>query len=155
VTRTIYAAEARVTGGRDHGRGRTPDGRLDVDLRLPQELGGEGDGVNPDQLLAVGYAGCFEAVMTVAARKLRIPVERVTDVAIDAKVMLISCDDGTFKLGAELDVELPSIQDLAQAAELVRAAHRICPYSKATRGNIDVAFRANGLPVTEREPVAA
>jgi osmotically inducible protein OsmC len=149
VTRTIYTAEARVTGGRDKGRGRTPDGRLDVALRLPRELGGDGDGVNPEQLLAVGYAGCFEAVMTFAAQKLKISVDRVTDVVIDAKVMLISCDDGTFKLGAQLDVELPSIEDPAQASELVRAAHRICPYSKATRGNIDVRFTVNGLPVTE------
>lgn len=72
----IYSAQARDTGGRENGRGRTPDGRLDVRLRLPRELGGDGDGVNPEQLLAVGYAACFEAVMELAARGLKIPEEQ-------------------------------------------------------------------------------
>jgi osmotically inducible protein OsmC len=155
MTRTMYTAEARVTGGRDEGRGRTSDGRLDVALRLPKELGGDGDGVNPEQLLAVGYAACFEAVMTAAAHKLETPDDEVADAAIDTKVMLISCDDGTFALAARLDVELPSIHDPEQAAQLVRLAHRMCPYSKATRGNIDVAFTVNGLPVTEVDGVAS
>jgi lipoyl-dependent peroxiredoxin len=155
MSRTMYTAEARVTGGRDDGRGRTSDGRLDVALRLPKELGGNGDGVNPEQLLAIGYAACFEAVMTAAARKLAIPDAEVADAAIDAKMMLISCDDGTFALAAQLDVELPSIHDPAQAAQLVRLAHGICPYSKATRGNVDVAFTVNGLAVTEVDGVAS
>jgi osmotically inducible protein OsmC len=141
----IYAAEARVAGGRDKGRGLTPGGELDVRLRLPEELGGDGDGANPEQLFAIGYAGCFEAVIKVAASRLGIPARHVSDVAIDAKVMLIPCDDDGFQLGAELDVELPSLDDPAKAAALVRAAHAMCPYSRATRGNIDVAITVNGV----------
>jgi osmotically inducible protein OsmC len=144
TTKALYTAEARVTGGREHGRGRTPDGALDVALRLPNELGGDGGGTNPEQLFAVGYAACFEAVIGFVAKRLRLAVD---DLAIESKVMLIPEGDGGFKLGAELAVELPSMEDPAQAAELVRAAHANCPYSKATRGNIDVAITANGAPL--------
>jgi lipoyl-dependent peroxiredoxin len=147
----VYTARARVTGGRDKGRGWTPGGELDVQLRLPQELGGDGDGANPEQLFAIGYAGCFEAAMTVAAQRVGIPVKQVTDVAIDATVMLVVSEDRAFKLRVELDVELPSIADPAKAAELVHATHGICPYSKAIRGNVEVATSVNGVALA-REP---
>jgi lipoyl-dependent peroxiredoxin len=141
MTTAIYTAQARVTGGRDHGRGRTPDGELDLQLRMPKELGGNGGGTNPEQLFAIGYAACLEAVMKLVARRMRIAVD---DVAIDSKVMLVPASEGRFELAVELAVELPSIGDPGQAAELVHTAHAICPYSNATRGNIDVALSVNG-----------
>jgi Ohr subfamily peroxiredoxin len=147
--RTLYTAQAHVTGGRQNGRGRTPDGELDVQLRAPRELGGEGGGANPEQLFAIGYAACFEAAMTIAAQRLRIPVEQVEDVAIDAKVMLIPTADRALKLGVALAVELASIDDPRQAAEIVRVTHGICPYSNATRGNVDVALSVNGVTLTD------
>jgi Ohr subfamily peroxiredoxin len=152
----VYTAYARVTGGRDDGRGRTPGGELDLRLRLPKELGGDGDGANPEQLFAIGYAACFEAAMTVAARRVGVPLGHVTDVTVDARVMLLAGRDGTFRLGAELDVELPSIDDAVTAAQVVRATHRICPYSNATRGNVDVATSVNGVALeSEAEPAVA
>src|SRR5512133_3297113 len=138
--RTLYTAQAHVTGGRQRGHGRTPDGELDVQLRAPRERGGDGGGTNPEQLFAIGYAACFEAAMTIAAQRLKIPVEQVDDVAIDAEVMLIPTEERALKLGVALAVELASIDDPQRAAEIVRVTHGICPYSNATRGNIDVAL---------------
>jgi lipoyl-dependent peroxiredoxin len=143
--RTLYTAEAHVTGGRQHGHGRTSDGELDVQLRPPRELGGQGGGTNPEQLFAIGYAACFEAAMTIAAQRLDIAVEQVGDAAIDSKVMLIPAGERALKLGVALAVALPSVEDPRQAADLVRVAHGICPYSNATRGNIDVALSVNGV----------
>ena len=143
--RTLYTAQAHVTGGRQRGHGRTTDGVLDVQLRPPRELGGEGGGTNPEQLFAIGYAACFEAAMAIAAQRLKVPVEQVADVAIDAKVSLIPTGERALVLGVELAVALPSVDDAEQAAALVRGAHAICPYSNATRGNIDVALSVNGI----------
>jgi lipoyl-dependent peroxiredoxin len=140
----FYTARAHVTGGREHGHGRTSDGLLDVQLRPAPELGGDGGGTNPEQLFAVGYAACFEGALMVAARRERLAVD---DVAIDSQVSLTATEDRRFVLGVELDVTLPSIDDPEQAIALVQAAHRICPYSNATRGNIDVKLTANGQPV--------
>jgi osmotically inducible protein OsmC len=145
MTKILYTAEAHVTGGRANGHGRTSDGALEVDLRLPKEMGGQGDGTNPEQLFAVGYAACFEGALGSVARRSR---EELGEVAIDSKVMLLPTDDRGFKLAVELAVSLPSIDDPAKAVELVRAAHQVCPYSNATRGNIDVALSANGQPVS-------
>jgi osmotically inducible protein OsmC len=144
--RAIYTASAHVTGGRVQGHGRTSDGALEVDLRAPVEMGGEGGGTNPEQLFAVGYAACFESAMGVAARRRR---QDISDVAIDAKVMLLPTEDRGFTLGIALAVRLPSVADAHEAVELVRAAHRVCPYSNATRGNVDVSLTANGLTVDE------
>jgi Ohr subfamily peroxiredoxin len=152
--RTLYTAQAHVTGGRRHGRGRTTDGALDVQLRAPRELGGEGGGANPEQLFAIGYAACFEAAMTVAAQRLKIPVERVDDVAIDARVMLIPSGERALKLGVAMAIELASIDDPRQAAELVRVTHGICPYSNATRGNVDVALSVNGIALRDEREAA-
>jgi Ohr subfamily peroxiredoxin len=152
-TRVIYTAEAHVTGGRADGHGRSSDGALEVDLRTPEEIGGSGGGTNPEQLFAVGYAACFESALGAVGRRLR---QEVGDVAIDSKVMLLPTEGRAYKLGVALDVSLPSVDDPDQAVELVRAAHQVCPYSNATRGNIDVSLTANGRAVQETsEPVAA
>ncbi|MFG2000863.1 organic hydroperoxide resistance protein [Spirillospora sp. NPDC048911] len=141
MSKPLYTAEAQVTGGRKHGHGRTADGRLEVDLRLPKEMGGDGDGTNPEQLFAVGYAACFGTVLS-GLGKLR--DVNADDAVVDATVGLVPVGDGTFKLSAELDVTLPSIESPDEAAELVRAAHGVCPYSRAVSGNIEVTLVANG-----------
>jgi Ohr subfamily peroxiredoxin len=140
----LYTAKAHVTGGRDEGHGRSDDGQLEVDLRLPKELGGEGDGTNPEELFAVGYAACFEGALKVVGRRAKADMG---DVAIDSEVSLSPNGQGGFVLGVGLNVTLPGIGDQAQAIELVRAAHAVCPYSLATRGNIHVLVTANGAPV--------
>jgi lipoyl-dependent peroxiredoxin len=150
-TRIIYTAEAHVTGGRAEGHGRTSDGALEVDLRVPEEMGGPGGGTNPEQLFAVGYAACFEGALGAVARRLRLDTG---DVAIDSKVMLIPGEDRTYKLAVTLAVSLPSVEDPEEAIGLVRAAHEVCPYSNATRGRIDVALTANGRHVDHDAPGA-
>jgi len=144
VGKIIYTAEAQVTGGRANGRGRTAGGELDIELRFPKELGGAGDGLNPEQLFAVGYAACFESTMALVAPRLQLSAE---DASIDSKVMLITREDAGYQLGVKLEITLPSVADPGQAAALVRTAHQICPYSNATRGNIDVEFVVNGTPL--------
>ena len=143
MAKVLYTAEAHVTGGRVAGHGRTPDGVLEVDLRTPSEMGGEGGGTNPEQLFAVGYAACFEGALAVVARRQKL---EVGDVEIDSKVMLVAGEDRVFTIAAELDVTLPSVEG-EDAVELVRAAHGVCPYSNATRGNIEVKLTANGAAV--------
>jgi lipoyl-dependent peroxiredoxin len=145
MTKSLYTAEAHVTGGRAAGHGRTADGVLEVDLRLPEEMGGQGGGTNPEELFAVGYAACFEGALGTVARRAK---QEVGDVAIDSKVSLVTTEDRAFTVAVELDVSLPSVDDPQQAVELVRAAHQVCPYSNATRGNIDVTLTANGQAVT-------
>jgi Ohr subfamily peroxiredoxin len=140
----IYTAEAHVTGGRADGHGKSSDGELEVDLRLPSEMGGEGGGTNPEELFAVGYAACFEGALGSVARREKL---ELGDVAIDSKVSLLPTEERGFKLAVVLDVSLPDVEDGARAVEIVAAAHQVCPYSNATRGNIDVALSANGQPV--------
>jgi osmotically inducible protein OsmC len=149
MTKPLYTAQARVTGGRQHGHGRTTDGALDVQLRPPTELGGDGGGTNPEQLFAIGYAACFEAAMLLAAQRARVPVEQVADATIDTKVMLVPAGERALKLAVELAVELPAVDDHERATEIVRTAHGICPYSNATRGNIDVALSVNGVALAD------
>jgi Ohr subfamily peroxiredoxin len=144
--KTLYTAEAQVTGGRIHGHGRTADGQLDVELRLPRELGGEGGGTNPEELFAVGFASCFESALGVVARRAK---AETGDVQIDSKVSLSPNGGGGFDLSVELDVTLPGVGDSQHAIDLVRAAHKVCPYSNATRGNIPVELTANGAPVED------
>jgi Ohr subfamily peroxiredoxin len=144
MANTLYTAGAHVTGGRAEGRGRSSDGALEVDLRIPAELGGPGGGTNPEELFAVGYAACFESALGVIGRRAK---AETTDAAIESKVSLSPNGKGGFILGVELDVTLPSVSDSATAVDLVRAAHEVCPYSNATRGNIEVALTANGEPV--------
>ncbi|HEY6761700.1 MAG TPA: organic hydroperoxide resistance protein [Baekduia sp.] len=143
MAKTLYTAEAHVTGGRADGHGKTSDGALEVDLRLPTEMGGQGGGTNPEELFAVGYAACFEGAIGAVARRAK---AETGDVAIDSKVSLHPNEAKGFDLSVTLDVTLPSVDD-AQAIELVKAAHQVCPYSNATRGNIPVTLTANGQPV--------
>ncbi|MFG2055619.1 organic hydroperoxide resistance protein [Micromonospora sp. NPDC048930] len=144
MTKVLYTAEARVTGGRANGHGRTADGQLDVRIRMPKELGGDGDGTNPEQLFAVGYAACFEAALALVGQRTGLVAD---DTTIDAKVMLLPIGQGRLKLAIELAVTLPSVPDAEQAADLVRTAHQVCPYSNATRGNVDVTLVVNGAPL--------
>jgi Ohr subfamily peroxiredoxin len=146
MAKVIYTAEARVTGGRAEGHGETSDGNLAVDLRLPRELGGQGDGTNPEELFAVGFAACFESALGVVARRRKL---EAGDVMVDSRVMLLPTEERGFKLAVELDVSLPSVEAPEAAVDLVRAADKVCPYSNATRGNIDVTLTANGRPVTD------
>ncbi len=141
--KVIYTAEAKVSGGRVAGHGRTSDGLLEVEIRIPPELGGDGDGTNPEQLFAVGYASCFENALAAVARRRKLEVD---DVEVESKVSLVTAEERAFTIAVELAVKLPSLEEDA-AVDLVRAAHKVCPYSNATRGNIDVALSANGAPV--------
>ena len=140
MAKILYTANAHVTGGRD-GHGRTADGELDVDLRVPKEMGGAGGGTNPEELFAVGYAACFESALAAVARRRRLEAGEVT---IDSAVSLLPTGDGGFKLAVTLDVSLASVSDRDEAAELVRGAHHVCPYSNATRGNIEVDLLLDG-----------
>ena len=144
MARVLYTAEATVTGGRAAGHGRTQDGKLEVDLRVPEELGGDGGGTNPEQLFAVGFASCFESAIGVIGRRQKAEVD---DVSVDSRVSLLPTEERGFTLAVELDVTLPQVDDADRAAEIVTAAHKVCPYSNATRGNIDVALKANGRAV--------
>jgi osmotically inducible protein OsmC len=142
MAKTVYTAQATVTGGREHGHGRTSDGALDVQLRPP--TGSEEPGTNPEQLFAVGYAACFEGALGVVGRRERMDLG---EVSIDSSVSLITTEDRGFTVGVELDVTLPGVDDAEQAKSIVAAAHQVCPYSNATRGNIEVTLSANGQPV--------
>jgi lipoyl-dependent peroxiredoxin len=144
VTKVIYTAEAHVHGGRREGHGRSSDGELEVDLRAP----GSGGGTNPEQLFAVGYAACFESALRSLARGRRV---QVGDVSVESRVDLVASEDGQYDLAVGFDLTLPDLGDDELAAELVRAAHAACPYSRATRGNIDVALSVSGKPVSLSE----
>ena len=141
MSKPIYTAEATVTGGRAEGHGQTSDGALDVQLRMPTEMGGAGGGTNPEELFAVGYAACFEGALGVVGRRER---AEVGDVSIDSRVSLFPTEERGFKLAVELDVTLPQVTDSEQAKRIVAAAHQVCPYSNATRGNVEVALSVNG-----------
>lgn len=134
--KTLYTAEALATGeGRD-GHGRTSDGKVDVALSIPKEMGGAGIGTNPEQLFAVGYAACFHSALRLVARQ---DGADVSDSTVGSRVSLGSNDTGGFVLAVELEITLPNVDhDTAQA--LAEKAHQVCPYSNATRGNIDVVL---------------
>ncbi|MFY9960274.1 organic hydroperoxide resistance protein [Pseudomonas sp.] len=130
----MYIAEAKSTGGRDGGS-RSSDGKLEVKLSTPKELGGAGgDGTNPEQLFAAGYSACFIGALKFVAgqQKKALP----TDSSITAKVGIGQIPGG-FGLDIDLDINLPGLEQ-AEAQALVDAAHQVCPYSNATRGNVDV-----------------
>jgi osmotically inducible protein OsmC len=134
--KTLYTAEALATGeGRD-GHGRTSDGKLDLDLATPPELGGSGNGTNPEQLFAIGYAACFHSALRLIARGEKADV---SDSAVGARVSLGQLDNGGFGLAVELEISLPNL-DHDSAQRLTEKAHQVCPYSNATRGNIDVTL---------------
>ena len=132
--KTLYTAEALATGeGRD-GHGRSSDGRLDFDLAIPKEMGGSGNGTNPEQLFAVGYAACFHSALRLVGREDKVDV---SDSAVGARVSIGQLDNGGFGLAVELEVTLPNV-DAETARRVTEKAHQVCPYSNATRGNIDV-----------------
>src|SRR5438309_12128550 len=114
MTKALYTAKAKVTGGRVAGHGKTSDGQLEVDLRLPKEMGGQGDGTNPEELFAVGYAACFEGALGAIARREK---KELGDVGIDSKVSLLPTEERGFKLAVELDVTLPGVSDESEAVE--------------------------------------
>ena len=132
LEKVLYTAKAHTTGGRD-GASRTSDGRLDVKLSTP---GMSGEGTNPEQLFAAGWSACFMSAIGLAAaqRKVALPPDRAIDAEVD-----LGTTGGGYLLRARLNVSLPGLQPKAAQA-LLDAAHQICPYSKATRGNIDVSI---------------
>lgn len=132
--KTLYTAEALATGAGRDGHGRTSDGRLDLDLAIPQEMGGSGEGTNPEQLFAVGYAACFHSALQAVARAGKIDV---ADSAVGSRVHIGPKEGGGYQLAVELEVTLPHL-DAEAAQQLADQAHQVCPYSNATRGNIDV-----------------
>ena len=131
--KVLYTAKTHTVGGRDGGVSRSSDGRLDIKLSVP---GKPGSGTNPEQLFAAGWSACFEGAVGLVAQKMNVPLP--AEMAIDAEVDL-GIDGTGFFLQARLNVSLPGLdREVAQA--LVDAAHQTCPYSKAVRGNIDVAI---------------
>jgi|SRR5580658_3491506 osmotically inducible protein OsmC len=149
MAKSLYTARAHVVGGRDKGHGVTSDGALDVQLRTPVEMGGGGGGTNPEQLFAVGYAACFEGALGVVARREGVDLGSVS---IESEVSLITTENRGFTVSVGLDVSLPGLVDPARAVSIVAAAHQVCPYSNATRGNVEVTLKANGSAVATTEP---
>ena len=136
IEKAIYTAHATATGGRV-GTAKSDDGQITLKLDRPVEMGGKGNGTNPEQLFAVGYAACFIGALRVVAGKRHIRIAE--DLAIDSAVSFgpLKGDDEGFGIAVAMTVHLPGIER-ATAEELVHRAHQVCPYSNATRGNIDV-----------------
>jgi Ohr subfamily peroxiredoxin len=143
----LYTTEAVVEGGRA-GHGRTPDGRLAVQLSVPKELGGEGGpGTNPEELFAVGYAACFQSSLLAVAQGRKLDA---SDSTITAQVGIGPTGHGGFGLAVALDLHAPNVSRV-DAEDLMRRAHALCPYSNATRGNIDVTLRVDGTQLGESD----
>ena len=135
LDKVLYTAHAHTTGGRE-GQSASDDGKLSVTLAPPKELGGNGNGTNPEQLFAAGYSACFMGAMKHVAGMKKVVVP--ADASIDAEVDIGPIPAG-FGIAARLNVSLPGM-DRAVAQDLVDAAHQVCPYSNATRGNINVTI---------------
>ncbi len=139
LEKRLYTAEASATGGRE-GHTSSSDGLIDLDLRPPKEMGGPGGGSNPEQLFAAGYAACFQGALGVVARKEKVDT---SGSVVTGKVTIGPIRGGAaYGIAVELDVSIPGVEK-ARAQELVDAAHQVCPYSNATRGNIDVTLSVN------------
>ena len=138
IEKVVYQAHATATGGRD-GSAKSSDGLLDVKLAVPKEMGGAGGGVNPEQLFAAGYSACFIGAMKFVAGQDKITLP--ADVSIDATVGIGGIPQG-FGIEVQLVIKVPGM-DRAQAQTLVDKAHQVCPYSNATRGNVDVRLHVN------------
>ncbi|MDP9168337.1 MAG: organic hydroperoxide resistance protein [Actinomycetota bacterium] len=132
----LYTAEALTTGDGRDGHARSADGRLDLQLAIPKEMGGSGDGTNPEQLFAIGYAACFHSALRLVGRQEKADV---SDSAVGSRVSFGTLDSGGFGLAVELEITLPNV-DHETAQALAEKAHHVCPYSNATRGNIDVTL---------------
>lgn len=129
----LYTAEATAWGGRQ-GRSASSDGNLDVELVRPTEMGGPGGpGTNPEQLFAVGYAGCFHSALQLVAREAKADV---SESAVTVRIGLLRGDDGTYSISAEIEAEIPGMP-AEDARKLLERAHEVCPYSNATRNNVD------------------
>jgi Ohr subfamily peroxiredoxin len=135
MTDAIYTAKAHAVGGRQ-GTAKTDDGHLDVTLGYPKSMGGNGEGTNPEQLFAAGYAACFLGALGLVARNQGV---KLGEHSLDSEVDLIK-DDTSFHVGARLTLNAPDL-DRETAEKLLIAAHQVCPYSRATRGNIDVVLK--------------
>lgn len=134
----VYTARASVTGGRA-GRAVSDDGILDLALTAPKETGGPGTGTNPEQLFAVGYGACFQGALTMVAKKHGVDASgSKLDIAVG-----FGPDDTSFALTVDIVVSIPGVDD-ARAQELVEGAHQVCPYSRATRGNVPVTVKGLG-----------
>ncbi|MEA5127849.1 MAG: organic hydroperoxide resistance protein [Proteiniphilum sp.] len=131
--KALYTAIATAIGGRE-GRVRSSDGMIDLNVQIPKEMGGRGGATNPEQLFAAGYAACFDSALNLVLRQSKL---RPESTAVTAEVSIGSNDNGGFGLSVKLAVEIKGI-DPAQAREATEKAHQVCPYSNATRGNIDV-----------------
>jgi lipoyl-dependent peroxiredoxin len=134
----IYTAVATASGDGRNGHARSSDGLIDLDLAIPKEMGGAGGATNPEQLFAAGYAACFHSALKLVARQEGLAV---TDSAVTAEVGIGATESGGFGLTVALEVEVGGI-DQAAADALVEAAHQVCPYSNATRGNVPVLLSA-------------
>ncbi|MET3666986.1 organic hydroperoxide resistance protein [Caulobacter sp. 1776] len=134
MTDAIYTAHAHAVGGRN-GTAKSDDGHLDVKLAFPKSMGGDGNGTNPEQLFAAGYSACFLGALGLVARNQGV---KLGEHSLDAEVDLIK-DETSFHVGVRLKLNAPEL-DRETAEKLLRAAHEVCPYSKATRGNVDVAL---------------
>ena len=133
LIKDLYTAEATAIGGRE-GHAKSSDGVLEVDLRIPEAMGGPGGGTNPEQLFAAGYSACFQSALGVVGRRQKVDTSNST---VTTKVTIGTIGNGGFGLAAAIEVSLPGV-DEAVAHQLVEAAHQVCPYSNATRGNIKV-----------------
>jgi len=132
----LYTAEALSTGAGRDGHVRSLDGRVDLDMAVPQSMGGSGNGANPEELFAAGYAACFHSAVQAVARAQKIAI---ADSTVGGRVHIGPNGQGGFQLAVELEVAIPGLaHDQAQA--LADAAHQVCPYSNATRGNIEVTI---------------
>ena len=131
---TLYTAEALATGGGRNGQVRTSDGILDLNLAIPKAMGGAGGAANPELLFAAGYAACFHSALQAVARAKKIDIQ---DSSVGSQVSIGPNGNGGFQLAVTLEVNLPDL-DPEVAQSLADAAHQVCPYSNATRGNIDV-----------------
>jgi osmotically inducible protein OsmC len=135
--RAIYTTTANATGDGRNGHVATDDGLLGTDVRVPKEMGGQGGATNPEQLFAAGYAACFHSALKLVAGGEKLDV---TGTEVSATVSIGVLDTGGFGLAVELDVHAPAL-DADQAMALVEKAHDVCPYSNATRGNVEVTLR--------------
>lgn len=136
LERALYTAAATVTGGRE-GHGRAEDGGLQVDLRMPPELGGPGGGTNPEELFALGYAACYQSALALVARREKVDTSGST---VHAEVSVGPVPGGVFGLAVVLDVRVPGLEP-AVTRRLAEAAHAVCPYSNAVRGTVEVELR--------------
>jgi len=129
----LYSTTATATGDGRNGHTATEDGQVDVDVRVPKEMGGPGGATNPEQLFAAGYAACFHSAMKLVAKQMEIDT---TDSEVSVTVGLGMQDSGAFNVAVEIDVHVPNASN-DDAQRLVERAHEVCPYSNATRGNVD------------------